>query len=46
MGVAYQIGGDQYLCGGDRLLTKYEIDTASLPHANIIWRKMALFSVI
>lgn len=39
MGVAYQIGGDQYLCGGDRLLTKYEIDTASLPHANIYLAK-------
>ncbi len=39
MGVAYQIGEDQYLCGGERLLAKYEIDTSSLPHANIYLAK-------
>lgn len=39
MGVSYQMGEDQYLCGGDRLLAKQGIDTSSLPYANIYLSK-------
>lgn len=39
MGVLFQMGEDQYLCGGERLLKKYEISAASLPYANIYLAK-------
>lgn len=39
MGVVYQMGESQYLCGGERLLAKFGMDTSSLPQANIYLAK-------